>query len=175
MIEDILAYDLVFFRMVNEGCKSPFLDKAVPLITQLAYPLIFVLALLLLLFRSRTGRMTGILLMAGATFCHYAVQPLKAAVQRPRPYLVIDGVNSLLPASGYSMPSGHTAISFMAAFILTRSFGRWYIFYPLAALIGFTRIYLGVHYPSDVLAGAAVGMFIGGILTGIAEDIRKRP
>lgn len=175
MIDDILTYDLMLFRMMNEGCKCPFLDTAVPIITQVAYPFIFVLALLLLLLRSRRTRMTGVLLMAGATFCHYTVQPLKAAVQRPRPYLVLDGVNSLLPASGYAMPSGHTAISFMAAFILTRSFGRWYIFYPLAALIGFTRIYLGVHYPSDVLAGAVIGMFIGGILTGIAEDIRKRP
>ena len=92
---------------------------------------------------------------------------LKNLVARPRPFLEIDAVVSLLPMQGgFSFPSGHTASAFAAASVYLRGAPtRWakILFLLLAALMGFSRLYVGVHYLSDVLAGAVLG-FIWGLL-----------
>jgi undecaprenyl-diphosphatase len=92
---------------------------------------------------------------------------LKAATDRARPLETIPQADPLLRATvGQSMPSGHAATSFAGAVLLSYFLPRSapYVFL-LAAAIGFSRIYVGVHYPSDVLAGAALGAAVG--LTGL--------
>ncbi|MDD4509611.1 MAG: phosphatase PAP2 family protein [Oscillospiraceae bacterium] len=88
---------------------------------------------------------------------------LKNLVARPRPFIEIDALIPLLPMQqGFSFPSGHTASSFAAAFVYVRGApARWAkISFPiLAVLMGISRLYVGVHYPSDVLAGAILGLF----------------
>jgi len=84
---------------------------------------------------------------------------LKNIVARPRPYHAVPGLFPLgaLPAD-WSFPSGHACSSFAAATAMALTFGKkgaWC--FVLAALIALSRIYVGVHYPSDVLAGALVG------------------
>lgn len=81
-------------------------------------------------------------------------------VQRPRPDIVprlIEGT-----ASGYGFPSGHTTIAFVLAAVLAGQYPRlrWYC-YTIAALVGISRVYLGMHYPSDVVAGAVLGSAVG--------------
>lgn len=92
---------------------------------------------------------------------------LKNVVQRPRPFDVIPGLKPLIPPpTDYSFPSGHTASSFAAAWVmrtmLPKRFGVPALL--LAAVMGWTRLYLGVHYPSDVLAGAVSGMVVAGVI-----------
>jgi undecaprenyl-diphosphatase len=76
----------------------------------------------------------------------------------------------------YSFPSGHTATSFAAALILARAVpSRAPLFFVLAAAIGFSRIYVGVHYPLDVLGGAALGLLVATALLRLAAALPRSP
>lgn len=87
---------------------------------------------------------------------------IKGIIKRPRPFLNIHDYNLLVNIPhGYSMPSGHSLASFMMATILAAYFPKYKIFYYLyAGLIAFSRVYVGVHYPSDVLVGAILGLVL---------------
>ncbi len=89
---------------------------------------------------------------------------LKNIVARTRPYEVIEGLELLVArAKDYSFPSGHSAASFASATAVFRNvpkkYGAWAL--VLAALIAFSRLYIGIHYPTDVLAGTLDGILLG--------------
>ena len=88
---------------------------------------------------------------------------IKAAVSRPRPFQAIPSVVPLVEhTAGSSFPSGHAATSFAGAIALAWLLPRLRsALIVLAALVAFSRVYVGVHYPSDVLAGAVIGATIG--------------
>jgi undecaprenyl-diphosphatase len=88
---------------------------------------------------------------------------LKSATDRPRPYETLPAADPLIKATlGQSLPSGHAATSFAGAVLLTYLWRRGApFFFLLATAIAFSRIYVGVHYPTDVLAGAALGAAVG--------------
>ena len=86
---------------------------------------------------------------------------LKYAVGRERPYDRYPGVLQVpYPEGSPSMPSGHTSLAFATATSLTLKYPRWYVAVPCyawACSVGYSRMNLGVHYPTDVLAGAVLG------------------
>jgi undecaprenyl-diphosphatase len=87
---------------------------------------------------------------------------LKAAFERPRPAANIPQADPLMGAHGYSMPSGHAATAFAGAVALGYLWRRGApLFFLLAAAIAYSRVYVGVHYPGDVLAGAVLGAAVG--------------
>lgn len=86
------------------------------------------------------------------------VQIIKAKVARVRPYDAIQGIKPVKTERDFSFPSGHTAAAFTTALVMTSAIpGIGLISLTLAGLIGYSRVYLGVHYPSDVLAGLIIG------------------
>ena len=85
---------------------------------------------------------------------------LKYSVHRDRPFVKYPFVDKQAEAGSYSFPSGHTSAAFATATSLSISFPKWYVIAPSflwASSVGYSRMHLGVHYPSDVLAGAFVG------------------
>lgn len=86
---------------------------------------------------------------------------LKKAIHRQRPYVSFPNeVTAYATENSFSMPSGHTSLAFTTATALSLSYPKWYVIAPgyiWACSVGYSRMNLGVHYPSDVLAGAVLG------------------
>lgn len=85
---------------------------------------------------------------------------LKYSVNRERPYITYPDITKKSSAGSPSFPSGHTSNAFATATSLSLEFPKWYIIVPSyswAGCVGYSRMHLGVHYPSDVLAGALIG------------------
>jgi len=102
----------------------------------------------------------GLYLAESAAATTFVTFGMKYAFQRSRPYLVTPGLTKVSGGGGPSFPSGHTSVAFATATSLTLAFPKWYVAVPAyvwAASVGYSRMYLGVHYPTDVLAGAVIG------------------
>lgn len=85
---------------------------------------------------------------------------MKQLVKRPRPFVTYSDITPYGSESSFSFPSGHTSIAFATATALSLKFPRWYVIAPSyfwACSVGYSRLNLGMHYPTDVLAGAVLG------------------
>jgi len=97
---------------------------------------------------------------------------LKHIFKRSRPFKKHPNFISVRTAGGYSFPSGHTSSAFATASALSRAYSKWYVVAPSllwASSVGYSRMYLGVHFPSDVLAGAVLGTGAAFALDGLTK------
>lgn len=185
MIDALYSVDVWLFYAVNHGLSNPVFDLLLPLITTTRwwYP-VYVLGVGYLLVRGWQQRSTedgknllwcvALLLFSVAVLDQASHRLLKEVISRPRPYLVLGDVYHLVGSGGGSFPSNHAMNNAAAAVILSRFFPRqWWIFWSIAATIAFSRVYCGVHYPSDVLGGAVIGACAGFLFLAAAQRLRR--
>lgn len=160
----ITQLDLTILHMIVQYIHTSWLDMGMVWFTKLgdSGAMWIVLGLYLLINKKyrKTGLTMIIALCLGVLICNIGLKPL---IARFRPFIVDPSLSLLItPPSGYSFPSGHTWSSFAIATIalMHRLKGR-YLILGLAISMAFSRLYLAVHYPTDVLGGIVLGLCIG--------------
>lgn len=159
----ITAVDFSILDFIQNNIRCGFLDAVMPYITRLGDGgvLWIVLGAALLFFPKtrRCGAAILIGLLLSLLICNVLIKPL---VARPRPCVLRPVSDMLIAVPGdYSFPSGHTAAAFITAFTIWLSFKRTgAAMSAVAALIAFSRMYLYVHYPTDILGGIILAVII---------------
>ena len=157
--------DFAILYWIQENIRCAFFDVIFPIITSLCDGgIVWIISGVALLFFKKYRKYGIFLLVAmllGSLIGNELIKPL---VARPRPCHLV----SLLPdmlievPTSFSFPSGHTVSSVVAATVLTRANKKFgYVAIPLAVLIAFSRMYLFVHFPTDILAGTILGFALG--------------
>ena len=176
------GFDLPILDWIAATLWCPFLDAVMPVITMLGDAGIFwmIIAAMLLLFKKtrRVGLGMGFAMLMGLLLCNLTLKPL---CQRPRPYdYQYDVFGKMIPLiierqHDFSFPSGHTIASFEAAGVIMLNNKKWGIAaLILACLIAFSRLYLYVHYPTDVICSVILGIGIGFLACRITDEAKKR-
>jgi len=113
-----------------------------------------------LIHRDSTIQKKGIYVAETFLVSAFITTALKYSVNRDRPFLTYPDIEKGTGAGSPSFPSGHTSTAFATATSLSIAFPEWYVIAPAflwAGAVGYSRMHLGVHYPTDVLAGALIG------------------
>lgn len=142
-----------------QDMHTPVLNTIMLWITRIGTDGLIWLVLGLIFLITKRYRKAGFMMFFGSSINFVLVEVLKHIVKRPRPFMTLPGLHviGLVPHS-YSFPSGHASSAFVGAFIIAYYFRAWAIpAYALAVAIAFSRVYLLVHYPSDVIGGAIIG------------------
>jgi 4-amino-4-deoxy-L-arabinose transferase-like glycosyltransferase/membrane-associated phospholipid phosphatase len=160
------AVDTSLFRFINLALSNPVFDLVMPFVSgnplsrAIFFPVLALAAVFLIWRGGSRGRLfVGLALLIVWLGDSLVINTIKHAVDRQRPYFVVTEAHTLL-GRGHSpgMPSSHAANWFAATIIAYVYYRRsWRFMLPLAILVSFSRVYNGVHYPSDVLAGAILG------------------
>lgn len=155
-----MTFDAWVIQMLHDHVGSDFLDKFFVVITRLGdYGLIWILLAILLMMKKKY-RSLGIMVILVLILDVVVVSGLlKTLFNRPRPYMAMNLPILIDPPYGSSFPSGHSSSSIsVAAMTYLNRLKGWQAILVLALFIVFSRVYLLVHYPSDVMVGALVGI-----------------
>lgn len=182
LLQTVDAWDKNLFLFLNRSLENPFFDRLMPFITH-KWNFVLPLAILYLFLLLTSGRRVRILLLSSLVLLLLAdgsATALTRSFYRARPCRALEHMRLLIGcSSSSSFPSHHAANVFAVASFLVYTYRRTVIPLTLLAfLVGYSRIYVGVHYPLDVLGGAALGTglgLLGAVLAGrIAHSCEKR-
>ncbi len=165
-LEWLNELDKILFIMINIEFANPVTDFIMPIITaDINLRVSYAVVMLLLLWKG-SPKVRWMVLFSVITMLiadQLSSNFLKELFQRPRPCQIMSDLRLLVDCgAGYSMPSSHAVNSFAQAALFGTLVpkSRWYLII-LAFMIAISRVFVGVHYPGDILAGAILGVFIG--------------
>lgn len=179
MIEWLYSIDVALFRLGNETLTFGFGDWFFPFITEIKNFIVpYAVALILLMvFGKKKGVVTVVLLALTITISdqlnsHF----LKEVFGRIRPCFALENVRLLVESGGgKSFPSSHAVNNFAAAMVIALMYRKAApYFFIFAALVAYSRVYIGVHYPSDILGGAIEGALIGYLVVFLFRKLQER-
>jgi undecaprenyl-diphosphatase len=167
MINVISSIDKTILFFIQDTFHFIVLDKIMLTCSLLGNDgLIWAVPAVILVMVKKT-RPEGLMILAALILCTIIGDGiLKPLIHRPRPYTDFPGTLLLMqrPVT-FSFPSGHTASSFAGAYVLSRYFRKFsLLFWFTAGIISFSRLYLFMHYPTDILAGIVIGLACGRII-----------
>lgn len=164
LLESLLAVDFSILNFIAEHLRCEELDTVMVGLTSLGNAGFIWIILGVFMLLSPKQRETGVLVLL-ALLCSFILCNLllKNLVERPRPFAYLESIQLLIDMPhDYSFPSGHTSAGFAVAtvFFLKKLRGKWAMLL-FAMAVAFTRLYLYVHFPSDILGGVVTGILSG--------------
>ena len=155
--------DIDLLRKINID-RNPKLDQTLFLITNTSTPISFLIPSTFFtigLVKKDSVLKRKAFVIGGSLIINTVISTgIKFVVNRDRPFVTYPEIIKLSNGGSPSFPSGHTSVAFSAATSLSLMFPKWYVIAPAyvwAGAVGYSRMHLGVHYPSDVLIGALIG------------------
>ncbi len=168
-MEALLRLDAGLFRLVNDSLSAYWLDPVMQFVTVKFNFLgaIIIAAALILVLGKRRDRIGLAVLVVNVSAADFTCNVLKHLIMRVRPCAALPDVRMLVGCSGsFSLPSGHATNIFAAMVFLSLRYRKFTpAFLSFAFLVAVSRVYVGVHYPLDVAAGAALGTGIAFVFT----------
>ena len=172
------ALDLFLFRAINRDLSNALFDLLMPVITD-PEPFLVPFAgagIALLVWGGRKGRLAVVTALVLLFVSNAANELVKFWIQRPRPCQALEAVRLLVGCTqSLSFPSSHAA-NITAQALLFASLYRPLAFplFLVAALVGYSRVYVGVHYPADVAGGVLVGLIAAAVFIRLAREVEGR-
>jgi undecaprenyl-diphosphatase len=171
--------DTALFHLINQDGQNSFFDWFMPFMTDLKnFTYVLVILGAYIVWRERKGGLV-FLLFVGLTLAitdPFSSRLLKEWVGRIRPCQVLENVRLLTDCNtSYSFPSSHAVNIFAVAYFLSQMFRRLApLFFAIAAVVGYSRVYMGIHYPLDVIGGAAIGLLIAWPMRRLKDWVLER-
>ena len=168
--------DTSLFFLINKGLQNSFFDLIMPLLTKRAYLLLVLIVIPVFSRERKKGlQVLGLCLLSFA-IADASANILKHVFERPRPCQILEDVRLLVGCGrSFSFPSNHAVNAFAVAATFSHFYRRAALpMFFCAALIAFSRIYVGVHFPSDVIAGAIWGGAAAGLVILTHKWFSKR-
>jgi undecaprenyl-diphosphatase len=169
--------DTILFLFINSTLANPVFDAVFPVLTNGAFWVIpgIAAALVFLYFQKKNAAIVLALMVLTVSIsdpvCNRIIKPLVPRLRPCNESVHIDGGRFLIGRKGSrSFPSSHAMNMFAQAMLFTLLYRRKWVgvtAFSFAAIIGFSRVYVGVHYPFDVCAGAVFGMIVGACVYGV--------
>ena len=167
--------DTTLFYDINRGIYNPLLDTIMVLVTEKAYISILILMIPAFVKDIKKAAIIFLLCIIALGIGDWTSTILKDIIERPRPCHTLIGVRLLVGCGdSFSMPSGHAVNAFAVVATFSHFFRKTAIpMFAIAIAVAFSRIYVGVHYPSDVLAGAIWGGAVAGGVIFLYNKIKS--